>query len=482
MKQGLLFTGLLSALSLGTYLSAQAGFEYVPPPAPVSQSAEAAPDGIMTPMGAPAAAAMQAPLEPVASQVLMPPPGTAPAPQPTHYQPPVAPVSEAQKQEHVLKVKTMPSDGLQMPPQQNVQPAPISNAQAQARLDVRAEATPAPTPMPLSMPPPAKKVAPEIQWNAPPSAPAKPAMTPPPAPAAAPGKLVINPYPNKSEAAAVEPRPASAPAIDGGASKVVGFGSDMPLALALQQIAPPGYTFSFGTNVNPGVRVSWDGGGRPWDSVIQEMIAPLNLKAEVKDHTVHIGNANSAGENHGAAVVPGLKFSQLKDKMRRENVTDPGESPKAQPLTTLESLEAAAGAQQQGNAPSQEPVKQQAGVQPMPLLPAGEQPGGAALVPPKDKTSALEIPAGTEPSAGVWKASQGDSLRETLGAWSKLANVEMVWNATHDYTVDADITVNDTFGSAVNLVVAQGVKSERPAIKLEDANAARPRLIVQDNT
>lgn len=71
---------------------------------------------------------------------------------------------------------------------------------------------------------------------------------------------------------------------------VAGFGSDMPLAYALRQVVPPEYAFSFGADVNPGYRVSWSG-GKPWNEVVSDMVAPLNLKATVHGSTVYIQNA-----------------------------------------------------------------------------------------------------------------------------------------------------------------------------------------------
>lgn len=68
---------------------------------------------------------------------------------------------------------------------------------------------------------------------------------------------------------------------------VSGFGSDMPLALALRQVVPPSYAFSFGDGVNPGYRVSWNG-GKPWNEVIHDMIAPLNLVGFVRGNKLYI--------------------------------------------------------------------------------------------------------------------------------------------------------------------------------------------------
>jgi hypothetical protein len=68
---------------------------------------------------------------------------------------------------------------------------------------------------------------------------------------------------------------------------VSGFGSDLSLAIALQQIIPPSYAYSFTSGVNPGMKVSWNG-EKPWNVILDEMLAPLNLRAEIRGKTVRI--------------------------------------------------------------------------------------------------------------------------------------------------------------------------------------------------
>lgn len=80
----------------------------------------------------------------------------------------------------------------------------------------------------------------------------------------------------------------------------IGFGSDIPLALALSQVVPPRYSFSFGEGVNSGYRVSWEG-GKPWDQVVNDMIAPLKLHADIIGNVVAI---RSIEETDAAQPTP----------------------------------------------------------------------------------------------------------------------------------------------------------------------------------
>ncbi len=62
---------------------------------------------------------------------------------------------------------------------------------------------------------------------------------------------------------------------------IEGFGKDMPLALALRQIVPAKYAFSFGSGVNPGARVSWQG-GKPWNEVLADATSKIGVKSAIK--------------------------------------------------------------------------------------------------------------------------------------------------------------------------------------------------------
>ncbi|MBI1301406.1 MAG: hypothetical protein GC137_07080 [Alphaproteobacteria bacterium] len=121
------------------------------------------------------------------------------------------------------------------------------------------------------------------------------------------GSLSINPYPleGKEEAEASDTSgltpptpPAEAEAKEQPAQAeempaeqkseyavIQGFGTEMPLALALTQIVPAEFAYSFGENINAGTPISWQG-GKPWDVVLQEALAPLDIKVQIISKTV----------------------------------------------------------------------------------------------------------------------------------------------------------------------------------------------------
>lgn len=76
-----------------------------------------------------------------------------------------------------------------------------------------------------------------------------------------------------------------------GFGEAVGFGRDLPLALALSQVIPAEYSYAFGQNVNVGTTVSWQG-GKPWNQVLDEMLAAAGMRAVIQNGQVTIQNAN----------------------------------------------------------------------------------------------------------------------------------------------------------------------------------------------
>lgn len=64
-----------------------------------------------------------------------------------------------------------------------------------------------------------------------------------------------------------------------------GFGKDLPLALALRQVVPARYAFSFGQGVNAGTKVSWVG-GKPWNEVLEATLTPIGLDFVIKRSTL----------------------------------------------------------------------------------------------------------------------------------------------------------------------------------------------------
>lgn len=373
---------LTSALCLFTATSTQAGFEWIP----------ASPKTEAPPAAAPA---------PVNSDNLL-----------MHEEQPLSPLPGEELPPMPAPIQAMPID----PPAQQ----PVIKVK---KMNVPDSAAPQPLkPADTAMQEPAMKTRVVMPQDAPDSAVENMPQ----------GEVLsINPYPAEKTAA-----PAAAPMPDFDHiqnTEVVGFGSDMPLALALQQIAPPGYAFSFGEDINPGAKVSWTG-GKGWIDVMQEMIAPLDLSADIRGKAIFIHHqqqsynaapvpapvepADAPEAPEGIAPASGPEAVATEEPMpviRRNAIQDPGIQPQEQPEETLSFLES--------NPPHPEDAR---------------------------------VPAGNT----VWQAEKGDSLKQTLDTWSKTAGFKLEWNAQHDYELQSDILVAGQLDTALKNLLLNGVDHE----------------------
>jgi hypothetical protein len=77
--------------------------------------------------------------------------------------------------------------------------------------------------------------------------------------------------------------------------EIMGFGRDIPLALAIGQIVPPDYPYAFVEGVNPGIKIDWDG-GKPWNIVLSEAIGPHGLEFEIFRGQIYISKTETVSE------------------------------------------------------------------------------------------------------------------------------------------------------------------------------------------
>ncbi len=69
--------------------------------------------------------------------------------------------------------------------------------------------------------------------------------------------------------------------------KAVGFARAVPLSLALSQVVPAEFSYSYDKNVDKEQVVSWEGGA-PWNQVLNNMLQTRGLKAAIQGNDVII--------------------------------------------------------------------------------------------------------------------------------------------------------------------------------------------------
>lgn len=155
-----------------------------------------------------------------------------------------------------------PTAPVYVEPAQPIQPAPeiIQSIRAyekqESQPQVRKQAPQLPKVNLLDVTPPPQGYQQPAQGYQPPAAPKQ-------------NSLMINPMPTQATPSVFT-------------ENISGFGDNLPLALALSELVPPGFSYSFTAGVNPGASVSWDGKGRPWPEVVSEMLTPKGMMASFR--------------------------------------------------------------------------------------------------------------------------------------------------------------------------------------------------------
>jgi hypothetical protein len=208
----------------------------------------------------------------------------------------------------------------------------------------------------------------------------------------------------------------------------VGFGKDLPLVTALRQIVPNEYAYVLSDSVPMGKTVSWNG-GRPWNVVLDDMISPMGLQANIQGSRVLIEPVN-------AMAVP-------------------------RPLTQTAMAPTFV-------APTQSPVMSDAqpnqiGTMPTPPAPVVNMSVNAPQSAAQFSAPVAPMPSRIVPAVtrGTWTANRGDSLRSVLQEWAGQAGAELFWSSDFDYPLAGAVNVSGTFEEAAENIL-KGFEQARP--------------------
>ncbi|HEU0117316.1 MAG TPA: TcpQ domain-containing protein [Alphaproteobacteria bacterium] len=179
---------------------------------------------------------------------------------------------------------------------------------------------------------------------------------------------------------------------------VRGFAKEVPLAVALRQILPPGYGFSVDPDVDLGVLISFKG-GKPWRQTLADALDPAGLVMREKGQMISIGRIGS----------------------------------QPTPVNTAERMP-----------PTMTPSA------PAHIL---EPPGEMPVVPMRAISTSPAAQQEAAPVADSWVASRGDSLHKVLEGWARRSNVELNWMAEYDYPIQASFTYSGYFEDAMRAIL-----------------------------
>lgn len=283
--------------------------------------------------------------------------------------------------------------------------------------------------------------------------------------------------------------------------EAVGFGRDIPLALAMQQIVPAGYGYKFDNGVNPGVRVNWNG-GKPWNQVLQDAVAAAGLNSAVHGTTVwvgygqpeHMSMAPQAAPQDVTMESPSMESAPMAEPAMMAAPASQPTAPSVPVITAAAPLYAPAPAddgyhpsypRRDPNTARERMMQEQAAVATQ-QEPAGYAPDDNSVSAPSvAETQRAAMPAQdaapmplvvSEESAGdrnyvqltgmngqahaldqteirYWQARPGESLKDVLRNWSEQAGVELFWAEGMEYTLPQAVQMHGTFQDAVTQVL-----------------------------
>jgi hypothetical protein len=196
---------------------------------------------------------------------------------------------------------------------------------------------------------------------------------------------------------------------------VSGFGNDLPLSVALQQVVPPEYKVSLAPGVSGDTQVSWHG-DKPWKQVLADMLTAEGLGSSFRGKSITVASLIDAKKPAPPAVV-----SSKADMIPADMISDGGKNNSAKKDSS-----------------------------PAPLL-AEKTPAPVPVVDVLPEAAPSVMP----PVESAWQASKGQMLREVLDDWSKTAHVQLRWSTDYDYRLKDSVAYGGNYDSAVGRLFDQ---------------------------
>lgn len=228
--------------------------------------------------------------------------------------------------------------------------------------------------------------------------------------------------------AAAQPQP--------GDALVQGFGQNLPLALAVQQIIPSGFSYSFQKGVDLSSSVTWEG-GKSWRSVLTSTLQPLGYGFDVEGDNIVIAPAGRfqavSPEAYPApitaeAVVEARDSADVSDagaEVSQVNPEDIQAIPQIVPRPAVEFVVEGSKAQQVED-----------------------------ILPVISATAYKDV-------VRNWTAPRQSSLREILEAWTSEVDVDLHWASEYDYPIQTSVNRRGTFEEAARTLL-EGLRDAQP--------------------
>ncbi|MGE3623392.1 MAG: TcpQ domain-containing protein [Bdellovibrionales bacterium] len=225
-------------------------------------------------------------------------------------------------------------------------------------------------------------------------------------------------------------------------SIVEGFANNVPLAVALRQVLPPGYGFSIDQDVDLGTLVSFQG-GRPWRETLRTMIEPVGLAVREQNQMIAISR------------LGGVTMAS------------------STPMDGTPALQPAAAVLAPTSITPSVSVPENPGPRPLWTQPASKLPKPAPPLPPvtSSRMSASSV-------VDTWTGARGETLHHVLENWSRRSGAEFEWLAEYDYPLQASIAYTGTFEEAVRSLLSGFEEAHPQPVARLHANPAIGQMVL----
>ncbi len=220
---------------------------------------------------------------------------------------------------------------------------------------------------------------------------------------------------------------------------IEGFGNDINLVIALRQIVPAKYAFSFSDDVDMSKKVSWTG-GKPWNIVLENVMAENDMTATIGKNSILISGKKSQETKVIKEVIDNFvheEYSSNSDKTANQVSENVDNRPKnlVDDLVVIEEIE--------------------------------------AIAPAPKKSDIDKIVTRT------WLARQNASLSSIINQWSEIENVEAYIMTDKKYYIKEPFIYKGSYADAVNeLLMIFSNEKPRPMGRLHSPSGNDKAVLV----
>jgi len=227
-----------------------------------------------------------------------------------------------------------------------------------------------------------------------------------------------------------------------------GFGDDIPLAHAVEQIVPDSYVITYGKGVAVNEQVSWRGGAY-WKDVL-DMLAQsegLYIRYDQDNILITKNPRNRASLDRGLELVP-YGDSNFEAKIRDESYASDIMGNKPGFILGVE---------------AEEPKKEGFGI-----VELNETEQVSPTVPPLPDSIYIGVndPDVYTPPAEIWEIFAGSTLEDVLMDWADRSGWRVIWNSEYSYPIVADAQFRGEFVDVAAKLI-RSMEKARPPVRGE---------------